>query len=207
MNARALIGKLSETSREGVETAASVAVAHRHYAVELEHLVIGLLRTESNQLAGLLAAYNLNAVRVIEEMERNIAHFDQGNTQAPAFSPRVIEVFKKAWMLSSLEYGFPAIASAACLVVLFKDESLRLLMLSRCASLQQADLDRIVREGQRLARHEFTSFRRVPLRAMLRTALKYIRRLALLSLQHDLASLLRWMPIRLILLLVQGPGS
>jgi len=158
MNARALIGKLSETSREGVETAASVAVAHRHYAVELEHLVIGLLRTESNQLAGLLAAYNLNAVRVIEEMERNIAHFDQGNTQAPAFSPRVIEVFKKAWMLSSLEYGFPAIASAACLVVLFKDESLRLLMLSRCASLQQADLDRIVREGQRLARHEFTSF-------------------------------------------------
>lgn len=157
MNARALIGKLSDTSRQGVEAAASVAVAHRHYAVELEHLVIGLLRTESNQLAGLLAAYNLNAVRVIEEMERNIAHFDQGNSQAPAFSPRVIEVFKKAWMLSSLEYGFPAIASAACLVVLFKDESLRLLMLSRCASLQQADLDRIVREGQRLARHEFTA--------------------------------------------------
>ncbi|WP_409523505.1 type VI secretion system ATPase TssH [Nitrincola sp. MINF-07-Sa-05] len=158
MNARALIGKLSDTSREGVETAASVAVAHRHYAVELEHLVIGLLRTESNQLARLLAAYNLNAVRVIEEMEHNIAHFDQGNSQAPAFSSRVIEVFKKAWMLSSLEYGFPAIASSACLVVLFKDESLRLLMLSRCASLQQVDLDGIVRDGQRLARQEFASF-------------------------------------------------
>ena len=157
MNPRALIGKLSNTSRESVEKAASVAVAHRHFSVELEHLVIGLLQTESNQLAGLLASFNLNASRVIEEMERNISQFDQGNQQAPSFSPRVIEVFKKAWMLSSLEYGFPAIASAACLVVLFKDESLRLLMLSRCASLQQVDLDRIVREGQRLAKLDFTS--------------------------------------------------
>lgn len=154
MDARALISKLSDTARQGVETAASVAVGHRHYSVELEHLVIGLLRTETNILAILLAPYQLNATLMIEAMEHSIAHFDQGNHHAPSFSSQVIDVFKKAWMLSSLEYGLPAISSAACLVVLFREESLRLLMLSRCRFLEKVDLDRIVREGQWLARQE-----------------------------------------------------
>ncbi|GAB2600125.1 type VI secretion system ATPase TssH [Nitrincola alkalisediminis] len=155
MDARALIGKLSDTARQGVEMAASVAVGHRHYSVELEHLVIGLLRTETNSLAVLLAPYQLNATLMIEAMEHSIAHFDQGNHHAPSFSSQVIDIFKKAWMLSSLEYGLPAISSAACLVVLFREESLRLLIISRCRFLDRVDLDRIVREGHWLARQEF----------------------------------------------------
>ena len=154
MNTRALIGKLSATSRAAFESAASLAVTHKHYAVELEHIVLALTQAPATGARQALSRYNVN----VDQLQGNILtvfeRFDKGHTGAPSFSPNVVELIRKAWLLSSLEYGDEDVAGNAFLVALFKEPAMALQLTSQLPALAQFDQEDFVRNGPNLIKLE-----------------------------------------------------
>lgn len=154
MNTRALIGKLSATSRAAFESAASLAVTHKHYAVELEHIVLALTQAPATGARQALSRYNVN----VDQLQGNILtvfeRFDKGHTGAPSFSPNVVELIRKAWLLSSLEYGDEDVAGNALLVALFKEPAMALQLTSQLPALTQFDQEDFVRNGPNLIKLE-----------------------------------------------------
>ncbi|MDE8602982.1 type VI secretion system ATPase TssH [Marinomonas sp. RSW2] len=154
MNTRALIGKLSVTSRAAFESAASLAVTHKHYAVELEHIVLALTQAPATGARQALSRYNVN----VDQLQGNILtffeRFDKGHTGAPSFSPNVVELIRKAWLLSSLEYGDEDVAGNALLVALFKEPAMALQLTSQLPALAQFDQEDFVRNGPNLVKLE-----------------------------------------------------
>lgn len=154
MNTRALIGKLSATSRAAFESAASLAVTHKHYAVELEHIVLALTQAPATGARQALSRYNVN----VDQLQGNILtvfeRFDKGHTGAPSFSPNVVELIRKAWLLSSLEYGDEDVAGNALLVALFKEPAMALQLTSQLPALAQFDQEDFVRNGPNLIKLE-----------------------------------------------------
>ena len=46
-----LIGRLNETSRKGLEAAAEICLSRKHYNLEVEHWLLGLLDLTNSDLA------------------------------------------------------------------------------------------------------------------------------------------------------------
>ncbi|MCG8428138.1 MAG: type VI secretion system ATPase TssH [Chromatiales bacterium] len=157
MNTRALIGKLSGVCRQAVEKAATIAVNHNHYAIELEHLLLALVETDATSVRQTMRKYGLNPEAFSKELETKLETFSKGNTSAPSFSPRVIELIRKAWLLSSLEYGQQEVTGIALIVALFKDDAMKLLLSSQSMALQQFDSEGYINDGPNLIRSEAQS--------------------------------------------------
>ncbi len=154
MNMRALIGKLSDTSRVAFEKAAALAVSQRHYAIEPEHLLLALIQHEATGVRRALTRHGVDTERLENELVARFEVFDRGHSSAPAFSPNVIEMIRKAWLLSSLEYGEAEVTGIALLVAVFKEEVFSLPLFSHLPSLARIDADTFVRNGVRLVRLE-----------------------------------------------------
>ena len=154
MNTRALIGKLSATSRAAFESAASLAVTHKHYAIELEHIVLALTQAPATGARQALSRYSVNVDQLQGDILTVFERFDKGHTGAPSFSPNVVELIRKAWLLSSLEYGDEDVAGNALLVALFKEPAMALQLTSKLPALSQFDQEDFVRNGPNLIKLE-----------------------------------------------------
>ena len=157
MNTRALIGKLSPTSRSAFEKAASIAVSHHHYAIEIEHLLLSLVQGELTGIRSALKKYGVNTDQLEGDITSRFESFDKGNTNAPSFSPRVVELIRKAWLLSSLEYGETEVTGVALMVALFSDEAMSLQVTSRLRAFNYFDDADFVRNGPNLIKLEQTT--------------------------------------------------
>ena len=85
MNTRALIGKLSVTSLAAFEKAASLAVTQRHYAIEIEHLVLALIQEERTGVRSSLKKYGVNTDQLEGDILIRFESFEKGHTSAPSF--------------------------------------------------------------------------------------------------------------------------
>ncbi len=154
MNTRALIGKLSTTCRAAFEGAASLAVSHKHHAIELEHIVLALTQKPETGARQALSRYGVNVDQLQGDILAVFERFDKGHTGAPSFSPNVVELIRKAWLLSSLEYGDQEVTGNALLVALFKEPAMALQLTSQLSSLRQFDQEDFVRNGPNLIKLE-----------------------------------------------------
>lgn len=154
MNTRALVGKLSGPSRNAFEQAAALAVAHHHYAIELEHVVMALMKEQVTLVRSTLQKYGVHTDQLEKEIFQQFERFDKGHTGAPSFSPSVVELIRKAWLLSSLEYGEAQIAGLTLILALFKDETLSFNVSSHMPSLANIDTEGFLRNGPNLIKQE-----------------------------------------------------
>jgi len=154
MNTRALIGKLSVTSLAAFEKAASLAVTQRHYAIEIEHLVLALIQEERTGVRSSLKKYGVNTDQLEGDILIRFESFEKGHTSAPSFSPNVVELIRKAWLLSSLEYGENEVVGIAVMVALFKDDAMNLQVTSRLKAFSHFDDTDYVRNGPNLIKLE-----------------------------------------------------
>jgi len=154
MNTRALIGKLSVASRAAFEKAASLAVTQRHYAIELEHIVLSLMQEPATGVRTALRRYAVNPDQLEADIFNRFEQFDKGHTGAPSFSPNVVELIRKAWLLSSLEYGEPQVTGIGILVALFKEEAMNLQLSAHLQALSQFDDEEFIRNGPNLIKLE-----------------------------------------------------
>src|SRR5262249_56752820 len=94
------------------------------YNVEVEHLLLKLLETTDTDLTRIFRHYEVNPARVNRELTRALDQLKTGNARAPELSPKVIDLMREAWTLTSLEYNASRIRSGYLLAALLTDPSL-----------------------------------------------------------------------------------
>ncbi len=132
---KALIGKLNPVCRKGLEGAAALCVSQTHYNVEVEHLLLKLLEVPDSDLQRLLRYYEVRTADVTKDLTQAMDKFKRGNSRTPTLSPHILELFREAWTISSLQLGTPEVRTGAMLLALFQREALRVVVLESAPAL------------------------------------------------------------------------
>ena len=84
---KALVGKLNDSCRRTLESAAGLTLSRTHYNVEIEHWLLKLLEDSGGDLAAILRHYEVDASRLTSDLTRVLDKLKTGNSRAPALSP------------------------------------------------------------------------------------------------------------------------
>ena len=133
---KTLIGKLSPTCREGLETAAQLCVVQTHYNVEIEHYLLKLLDVSNSDIQRVLRHYDVDPAPVSRELTRTLDRFKRGNSRTPALSPHILELIQEAWLLSSIQLGEDRVRSGALFLAMLDHDALRGVILESAPSLR-----------------------------------------------------------------------
>ncbi len=141
---KSLVVKLNEPCRNALEGAAGLCLSRTHYNVEIEHWLLKLLEIPDSDIQALLTKYEINIGNLVRHLNRELDAIKGGNTRAPALSPAIVDLTKNAWILASVEYGYPKITSAHILAALMLDDGLR-----RATEVTNGELRKIAPESLR----------------------------------------------------------
>ncbi len=130
-----LIDRLGPLPRRALETAAALCVAQTHYNVEVEHLLVELLKLPGSDLDPVLSFFEIEKEALARQLERALEGFDRGNSRTPAMAPQVLRLLREGWLVSSLHLGSERVRSGALLLALFEDETLRGTIVESCPLL------------------------------------------------------------------------
>jgi type VI secretion system protein VasG len=124
VNLKGLIGKLNDTTRAALESAAGLCLARTHYDIEIEHVLFKLLDASGSDAARIFHQFSVNSSRLQKELERSLDQLKTGNARTPAFSPSLTKLLTEAWTLGSLDYGASEIRSGHLILALLSTEEL-----------------------------------------------------------------------------------
>ncbi|MEE8240330.1 MAG: type VI secretion system ATPase TssH [Nitrospirales bacterium] len=137
LNLKALIAKLDDTCRRGLEGAAGLCLTRTHYDVELEHLFIKLIEAPDTDLQRLLRHYEVEQSRLLRDLTRALDRLKTGNARTPALSPRIPRLINEAWTLASIEYGASKVRSGHLLLALLGTDDLARIARESSAEFQK----------------------------------------------------------------------
>ena len=121
---KALVAHLNDHCRRALEAAAGLTLSRSHYNVEIEHWLLKLTDGTDTDIAAILRHYEVDAGRLITDLNRGLDRLKTGNARAPGLSPDIVELAKQAWLLASLEQAAPRVRSGHLLWALLADETL-----------------------------------------------------------------------------------
>ena len=124
VNLRSLIGRLNDTTRNAVESAAGLCLSRTHYDVELEHYLLKLLDSSDSDLALILRHYEVNRSRLATDLSTSMDRLKSGNARTPSLSPSLVKMLSEAWTLGSLDFGAGQIRSGHTILALVASEEL-----------------------------------------------------------------------------------
>ena len=128
VNIRSLVGRLNTATRAAMEGAAGLCLSRGHYDVEIEHLLFKLAETENSDLRRILRQFDVEPSVFERELGKALDGFKSGNTRTPALSPQIPQLFERAWIYASVEFGESRVRSGHLLVALLADDELRRLV-------------------------------------------------------------------------------
>jgi type VI secretion system protein VasG len=123
-NLKSLIGKLNNTCRKALESAAGLCLSQTHYEVDIEHFLIKLLEESNNDLQLILRYFEINHDRLVADLTRAIESFKTGNARTPALSPRIPMVIREAWIIASIDFQAPIVRSGHITLALLRNDSM-----------------------------------------------------------------------------------
>src|SRR5512132_1449725 len=104
VNLKSLIGKLNDTTRGALESAAGLCLSRTHYDIEIEHLLSKLLEAPSSDFAVIVREFNLDRARLAAELSAALDRLKTGNGRTPAFSPSLVKTLGESWTLASVDF-------------------------------------------------------------------------------------------------------
>ena len=152
---KSLIDKLSPLCRRSLEEAAGLCVSRTHYNVEIEHLLAKLLALPDGQdtdLRRALRQYEVDRSLLTTQVEESLRRFDIGNSRTPAFSPQILQLFREAWVASSLQLKSPAVRTGSLLLALLDHDLLRGVALQSVPALGKIPRDHLRENARELFR-------------------------------------------------------
>src|ERR671916_393996 len=123
-NLKSLIGRLDDTCRNALESAAGLCLSRANYDVDIEHYLLKLCEPQETDFARILNHYDVDLSNLEADLARALDQLKAGNTRTPSLSPRLIRLLEAAWMLASIEYGAPKVRSGHLLLALMTDDDL-----------------------------------------------------------------------------------
>lgn len=125
VNLKSLIGKLNDTTRGTLESAAGLCLARTHYDIEIEHFLAKLLDASGSDASKILHQFGVDSGRLEKDLGRALDRLKSGNARTPAFSPSVLKMLTEAWTLGSIDYGASQIRSGHVILALLGNDELR----------------------------------------------------------------------------------
>lgn len=143
---RELLARLDSECKHGMEKAAELCVQQTHFNVEVEHLLLQLLRADVPDFLEILRVFDVRREFVEKQLQDAVDLFKRGNGRTPALSPHFAPLFQEAWLLSSLLLGQQQVRAGTLLLAALEVDVLRGTLLESCPSLLKIPRNRL-REG------------------------------------------------------------
>jgi type VI secretion system protein VasG len=125
INLKSLIGKLNDTTRNALESAAGFCVARRHYDVEVEHYMLKLLDQTEGDFARIASHFGVDKSRLTGELNRSLDKLKTGNARTPAISPHVVRMMTEAWTIGSIDFNAGEVRTGFTILALTGNDDLR----------------------------------------------------------------------------------
>jgi type VI secretion system protein VasG len=143
---KSLIGKLTETSRRGLEGAAGLCLARTNYDVEMEHWLAKLLENSDGDIARILRHCEFDPDRILRGLETGLDQYKRGNGGKPQLSPTIEDMARHAWVLGSINYGDSKVRSGVIFLACLSDRNLRNQLLDCCPELKKVAVEELLEE-------------------------------------------------------------
>ena len=145
-NLRSLVGKLNETCRRGLESAAGLCLSRSNYTVEVEHFLQKLLEVPNTDLTKIFQHYEVDQSRLEAALTKAIDGFKTGNGRPPALSPLLVELIRDGWLFASVEFGEPIVRSGHLLLAAITNSKISQLILTSARELGKLSADSLAHD-------------------------------------------------------------
>lgn len=146
LNLKELVGKLNDTCRAALESAAGLCLSRTNYNIEIEHWLLKLLEQDRSDLSIAVKASGVDVSRLNADLNRAIDKFKTGNGRPPALSPNVVDLIRDAWLFGSIDHGVGKIRSGHLLVALLGSTTLKSEAYRASEQFEQVNPDAIARD-------------------------------------------------------------
>ncbi len=123
VNLKSLVGRLNDTCRGALESAAGLCLSRTNYDVEIEHILAKLLEQDDTDLHKICRHYEVNVDRLSKDVSTALDRLKSGNTRTPGLSDRLPLWFQDAWLLASVDFGAARVRSGHLVLALLSNES------------------------------------------------------------------------------------
>ena len=141
INLKSLIGKLNDSTRNALESAAGLCLSRTHYDIEVEHYLLKLLDQAEGDFAGIASHFGVDKSRFSAEMTRSLDKIKTGNARTPALSPSVVKMMTEAWTIGSIDYNAGQVRTGFTILALTSNDELRRLSREISKEFQKVDGD------------------------------------------------------------------
>ena len=122
VNLKSLVGRLNDTSRGALESAAGLCLSRTNYDVEIEHILAKLLEQEDTDLHKICRHYEVNIDRLTKDVSTSLDRLKTGNSRTPGLSDRLPQWFQNAWLLASVDFGAARVRSGHLILALLSND-------------------------------------------------------------------------------------
>jgi type VI secretion system protein VasG len=150
VNLKSLISKLNDTMRGAVQNAAGLCLSRTHYDVEIEHFLMKLLDSSSDDLACILRYFEIDRNRLSGELTRSLDKLKSGNARNPALSPSLVKMLTEAWTLATIDFGSGQIRSGYAVLALVGNEELARIVRETSKELQKINADALKKDFEKI---------------------------------------------------------
>jgi type VI secretion system protein VasG len=140
-NIKSLIGKLNETCRKALESAAGLCLSQTHYEVDIEHFLIKLLEMPDTDLQKILRHFEINETRLVNDLTRALEGFKRGNARTPALSPHIPAVVQDAWLVASIDQQTSLVRSGHIILALMRSDEMSRMLLSGSGEFKKISVE------------------------------------------------------------------
>ena len=123
VNLKSLVGRLNDTCRGALESAAGLCLSRTNYDVEIEHILAKLLEQNDTDLHKICSHYEVNIDRLSKDVTTSLDRLKTGNSRTPGLSDRLPQWFQDAWLFASVDFGAARIRSGHLILALLSNES------------------------------------------------------------------------------------
>jgi len=118
LNLKSLIGKLNETCRSSLESAAGLCLSRTNYDVEVEHFLTKIVEAPDTDASRIFRHFGVNTSRLSSDLTRALDQLKTGNAKTPSLSPRIASLVEDAWLAASVDYGVDKVRSGHIILAL-----------------------------------------------------------------------------------------
>ena len=119
-----LIGKLNTTTVLATESAAALAVSHSHREVDVEHLILELLRANQSDVFFICKHFGIDPSALSVKLSNVILSYKKNSSKTPVLSLSLIRLIELSWLVSSVEFSSKKIRSGHLFIALLQDAQL-----------------------------------------------------------------------------------
>lgn len=144
LNLKSLINKMNNITRSALESSAGYCMNRGHYNIEIEHLLFKLLEESETDIQHILTKLSVNPDILLTELNTSLDRLKTGNVKPPALSLELVDLIKKSWVTSSIEFEHHIISTAHIIGTMLMDDKLRNQVASNIPSLSKITKDQMI---------------------------------------------------------------